>query len=150
MNALKWVIQMIKNEFYEKVVYFDLSSDHGMRIAAVNIMQYLMIADKLNKNTRFGLGILRTKVQHQVGYEDLINGVMFLTRPDIAALIAHYEGYDEDTDRFVPVMPDDVLTAIQDRQYVNPVSGKNLTKEEFSEQIQISFSPSKGLLKSIQ
>lgn len=66
---------MIKNKIFEKVIFYDLPSDNCMRIAAVNIMQYLMIAENLNQTTKFSLGFLRTKVQRKVGREDFLNGV---------------------------------------------------------------------------
>lgn len=141
---------MIDNQIYYKVLYIDLPTDCGMRIAAVNLIQYLMIAERLTVHTKFDFEFLRTKVHRKVNNVDFINGVMLLTRADIAALVAVYEAYDEDLGEFVPVLPDDVLTSINDRKYINPVNGEILTKDQFSEQVRILFAPSLSLLKSLK
>lgn len=141
---------MVHNEYYSKVLNMPLPYNHGMRKAVVGLMQYLLIADNLAEKTEFDLMFLRSKVHWCVSREDFINGVMFLTRSNIAVLVPQYKVWDDAVQSHVPVLPDDVWTAVRDRTYFNPVTGEKLSAEEFSNQIQLSFVPSKGFLKSVR
>lgn len=127
----------------------DVSTE--MLCACLKMIDYVSIAPSKKRHLTFV--DLYKHVDPSISEDIFYSAVFFLTKNNVNVLIQKYEAYNSLINRFEVVSDLDdiseILDSVTSGRYIHPLSGEELTAEEFNKQVLTFFSPSQLFVSNL-
>lgn len=138
-----------KSYFHDLILHSRFSSDTDVKKSCLELLDYLLKKDNLDLEMSFNFEELRRHVSPQIDNEDFIYSVFYLTRPTVNVLKQEFSAWKESVQDFVFVEDRAfILDVLRDKEYTNPFSGKELSPEDFEDQVITFFVPTPHFLEN--
>ncbi|ATZ65457.1 hypothetical protein [Acinetobacter bereziniae] len=135
-------MELERDSYYYKLINSNrFSRDTDVKEGCLQLLDFLML-DNLDNESSFYFDDLRKHVEETIDNRDFIYSVFYLTRPEIDVLVQKFSVWDDRVSDYVLYENDIYIRELlRDKYLINPISGIELTPEEFEEQILTFFSP---------
>lgn len=133
------------NYFYKLIENRQFSDLTDVKKCCLLLVKYLLIVAR-DLEVSFHFEELRDVIDFSINEEDFITSVYYLTRPDILILEQGFSAWRDIEDRYIPIDAKIVLTILSTHNYHHPITGEELSREEFNDQIIPYFSATQYFL----
>lgn len=135
--------------FKNLILHANFRKENDVQKGCLEIIEYLFSVD-IDKETSFYFTELRNHVSNEINNDDFITSVFYLTRQDIRILEQNFSAFNPIVNNYEPIYKNDVIEMLQDKLYYNPITGNDLTQEQFSQEIITYFNPTSEFIRKIK
>lgn len=140
---------MSQNKFLSDVKDRIIKSSHvddNMASVCFAIIDYLSIEPNKKRHLTFTrLYEISPKVDDEIFYD----AVFLLTRHKFSVLEQHFEAQNSRGDFEIVLNRQQVLNDMKEEKFFNPLTGQELTEEQFGQQVLTFFSPTPKLIQAV-
>lgn len=136
-----------RDSYFHKLILSNrFSKDTDVKEGCLQILDFLMTRP-FDDESSFYFEDLRSHVDSEIDNRDFIYSVFYLTRPTIEVLSQKFSVWDARlSDYIFYENAQAIREMIRDKVYVNPISGDDLTPEEFENEILTFFTPTANFI----